>query len=451
MPAANRLDLAVNLSAPGDGFVAGLAGIDRPLNLVMGGRGTWANWRGRAVATLGGETLGNVEITARDGTFTADGLLRPALMLTGPVQRLAEPAAMLHATARMAQRRADLRLRFYSRAFAAGAEGRIDLGGNRFEEFRVAARLLRPGAIAPDLSGQDVRLALVLDGPFARPEMLYNLSATRLTMAGTTLHGLRATGHARVRSDDIVVPVRAWAARIDGLDAVAGGTIANVTLAGEIGITGTRLVSDNMFLRSDRIDARLALAFDLARGRYLAALQGRVDNYLVDGVGLFAVNADLDMTQSPAGFGLRGRIAARTRRITNETVQQLLGGVGTVTAGIDMDPAGVIRISNIRLVGAPASGDLGPGRLPAQRRARHPPRRREQRLWSAGGPGRGHGKRAAGRAAGGEPGLRPRRRFAPWCGRPAKAGRFRPRAARPTGPSPRISSSSPTGGRSRSG
>ena len=266
VPAANRLDIALNVSAPGDGFVAGLAGVDRPLTVALGGRGTWANWRGRALATLGGENLGNLEIVARDGTFTADGLTRPALMLTGPVQRLAEPAAMLHASARLEQRRADVRVRLYSRVFAAAAEGRLDLGANRFEEFRVAARLVQPGAIAPDLSGQDVRLALVLDGPFALPEVLYNLSAARLTMAGTSLQGLQATGRARVRPGDIIVPVRARAARIDGFDAVAGGTITNVTLAGELGVTGTRLVSDNMFLRSDRIDARLALAFDLSRG-----------------------------------------------------------------------------------------------------------------------------------------------------------------------------------------
>ncbi len=349
VPAANRLNLALNAEAPAGGFIAGLAGTSQPLTVSIGGNGSWANWRGRALARLGGETLANLEVTAQNGTFNADGLLRPDLMLAGPVQRLALPATMLHASARLEQRRADLRLRLYSRAFAAAAEGRVDLGGNRFEELRVAARLLEPGAIAPDLSGQDVRLSLVLNGPFALPEVLYELSAARLTLAGTTIDGLEATGHARVRADDIVVPVRARAARIAGFDAVAGGTITNVTLAGEIGVAGTRLVSDNMFLRSDRIDARLALAFDLARGRYLAALQGRVNNYLVDGVGLFDVNTNLDMTQSPAGFGLRGRIAARTRRITNETLRELLGGVGTLSAGIVMDPSGLIHINDIRL------------------------------------------------------------------------------------------------------
>ena len=50
------------------------------------------------------------------------------------------------------------------------------------------------------------------------------------------------------------MPVSARASRILGFDAVAGGTLANVTLNGEIGIAGTRLVSDNMILRSDRVE-----------------------------------------------------------------------------------------------------------------------------------------------------------------------------------------------------
>lgn len=353
VPSANRLNIAVNAQAPGDGFIAGLTGVNQPMTLVMGGRGTWANWRGRAVATLGGQTFSNLEVTARDGTFNLDGPLRPDLFMTGPVQRLAEPLTMVHAEGRLAQRKADVRVRLYSRAFAAAAEGRIDLGANSYEELRVAARLLQPGAIAPDLSGQDVRLSMVLNGPFALPEVLYDLRATRLTLADATIIGLQASGHARVRADDIVIPVRARAAQITGYDAIAGGRLANVTLSGQLGVTGLRLVSDNMLLNSDRIQARLALAFDLAHGRYLAALQGRVNNYLVDGVGLFDVNTNLDITQNVAGFGLRGRIAARTRRITNETVQQLLGGVGTVSAGVVMDPSGLVHVSNIRL-SAPA-------------------------------------------------------------------------------------------------
>ena len=241
-----------------------------------------------------------------------------------------------------------------SRALAVAAEGLVDLGQNRFQDVRLAARLTEPGAIAPDLRGRDVRLAMILNGPFRTPGVAYELNAASLTFAGTTLENLRAVGAARVRSDDIIVPVSARASRILGFDLVAGGRLDNVTLNGQIGVDGTRLVSDNMILRSDRVNARLALAFDLAAGRYLAALQGRVNNYLVNGVGLFDVTTNLDMTSGPAGFGLTGRVAARSRRIDNDTIRNLLGGDATITARVAMEPSGLVRVSNVLL----ASPDL---------------------------------------------------------------------------------------------
>ena len=93
-------------------------------------------------------------------------------------------------------------------------------------------------------------------------------------------------------------------------------------------------------------NARLAIAFDLSAGRYLAAFQGLVSNYLVDGVGLFDVNTDLDMTNS-AGR-LRAHAAASPRAPGGSTMRRLrdlLGGSGTVTANVAMEPSGLIRVA----------------------------------------------------------------------------------------------------------
>jgi len=353
VPAENKLDIFLVAQGPGDGFIAGLTGADRPVSASIIGRGDWANWQGRARAALGGTGFADLTLGGRDGTFTVAGPLRPALLLEGPAQRLAAPLVQMNLTARLENRRADIRLRANSRVAAIAAEGRVDLGQNRFQDLRIAARLIEPGAIAPDLSGRDVRLAMVLNGPFATPGIAYELRAGRLTFGGATIEGLRAVGSARVRAEDIVVPVSARADRILGFDAVAGGALANVRLDGEIGVDGTKLVSDNLMLRSDRVNARVAIAFDLAEGRYLAAIQGRVNNYLVAGVGLFDVTTHLDMTRTSAGFGLTGRVAARTKRIDNPTLRDLLGGVGTITARIAMEPSGLIRVADIR-VAAPS-------------------------------------------------------------------------------------------------
>ena len=55
VPEENRLDLDLRLRGPGDGFVAGLAGTDKPVAAQLRGRGSWASWQGRAQAMLDGQ------------------------------------------------------------------------------------------------------------------------------------------------------------------------------------------------------------------------------------------------------------------------------------------------------------------------------------------------------------------------------------------------------------
>lgn len=349
VPEANRLSITLSARGPGNGFLAGLIGTDRDVAARVAGQGDWANWQGRAQAMLGSDGIADLAVTGRNGTFTIMGPTRPGLILTGPAQRLAAPLVQMNLIAALDHRRANIRLRMNSRALALAAEGLVDLGQNRYQDLRVAARLTEPGAIAPNLSGRDVALAMVLNGAFRTPGVAYRLTATSLTFGTTTVENLRAAGAATVRAQDIVVPVSAQASRIIGFDAVAGGTISNVTLNGQVGVAGMHLVSDNMILRSDRVNARLALAFDLVAGRYLAALQGRVNNYLVSSVGLFDVDTHLEMTSSAAGFGLSGRVAARSRRIDNDTIRDLLGGDATITARIAMDPSGLVHVGNVML------------------------------------------------------------------------------------------------------
>ncbi|MBV9883042.1 MAG: translocation/assembly module TamB domain-containing protein [Sphingomonadaceae bacterium] len=349
VPDSNRLNIGLAVRGPADGFVAGLIGSDQAVAARISGQGDWANWQGRAQAMLGGTGIADLALGARNGTFTLLSPTRPGLLLSGPAQRLAGPLVQTSLVATLDQRRANIRLRMNSRALAVAAEGLVDLGQNQYRDLRVAARLTEPGAIAPDLSGRDVQLAMILNGAFATPGVAYELNAGRLTFGGTTIEQLRAVGAATVRAEDIIVPVSARAGRILGFDAVAGGAVSNVALNGQIGVTGMRLVSDNLILRSDRINARLAIAFDLAAGRYLAAVQGRVNNYLVDSVGLFDVETHLDMTSNAAGFGLSGRVAARSRRIQNDTIRGLLGGDATMVAHVAMNPSGLVHVSDVRL------------------------------------------------------------------------------------------------------
>jgi translocation and assembly module TamB len=350
VPEENRLGLGLRLEAPANGFVAKLAGLDKPLAAVVDGRGSWAEWNGRARAVLGGEGFANLTIGARDGTISLDGPVRPGLMMAeGPFRRLLAPMVHLNLVSKLANRRADTRLNLSSPAMAVAAEGLIDLGRSRFENLKLAARLSQPGAVAPNLSARDLRVAMVLNGAFGTPFVAYDLQAAALGFNDTVVEGLRARGRAKVDADRISIPIAARVRRITGLNAAAGGLLTNVALDGTLNISGPKILSDDLKIRSDRLNATAIVVADLERGQYRAGLQGRIEGYEIEGIGLFDITSDVDVVSAPAGFGLKGKIAAKSRRIDNVSARDFLGGSATVSAGFGMNPAGVIALDNIRL------------------------------------------------------------------------------------------------------
>ncbi|HEX8525612.1 translocation/assembly module TamB domain-containing protein [Allosphingosinicella sp.] len=349
VPEANQLDIALAMQGPADGFIAGVTGLNREVLARIDGRGSWADWRGRARAAIGGQPFATLDVTAREGTYSVRGPIRLDLVTQGQMQRLVGPLSQLNLVTTLDNRRADLRLRVNSKAAAISAEGMVDLGRNRFDDLRVGARLIEPGAIAPNLRGRDVRVALLLNGDMATPTVGYDLRAVALGFGATTIEGLSARGRAQVRGDRIVVPVVATARRITGLDPAVGGLLTNVSLAGDLAISGSQIVSDNIRIRSDRLVGTAVIAFDLARGIYRTGLQGRVDNYRIDGVGLIDLTTDVDVVARGNGFGLSGRFVARTRRIDNASIRDFLGGSALVSANLAMNPSGSIRFDSIRV------------------------------------------------------------------------------------------------------
>ena len=267
---------------------------------MLDGRGDWADWRGRAARHArrrrASPTSPSPAATAPSPSRARSG---PACSWPGPVaapRRPDHPGQSRHHASRIAaptsgcglQQRA--RSRSPPRAWSTSAS-------NRFENLRVAdaaaparrdrAQPARPRRAAGD--GPQRRRS-------RRPASPTICARAASPSATTTIEGLRAVGSARVRADDIVIPVSARASRILGFDAVAGGPLANVRMDGEIGIAGTRLVSDNLHaaLRPDR-RARWRSPSTSPPAATSPRVQGRVNNYLVDGVGLFDVTTDLDM------------------------------------------------------------------------------------------------------------------------------------------------------------
>jgi translocation and assembly module TamB len=349
VPEANRLGLGVRVDAPADGFVSSLTGIKQPLAALVTGSGTWENWNGRARANLGGKQFANLTLGARDGRWSFTGPLSPGLILPeGPARRLFGQV-QLNLVTGWENRRADMQLRLNSAALALAAEGMADLGQNKFENLKVAGRLLRPGDVAPNLSARDLRLEAVLNGAFATPFVAYNVRAAAVGFNGTVLEGLRASGRAKVDTDRMRIPVSARATRITGLNPSVGGLLTNVAVDGTLFVSGARIVSDDLKVRSDKLNATVVMAADTARGQYRFGINGTINNYRLQGVGLMDVSTNMNVVTAANGFGLSGRVAIRTRQIENASARDFLGGNATASARVTMNPAGDMLLEDIKL------------------------------------------------------------------------------------------------------
>ncbi|WP_375395033.1 translocation/assembly module TamB domain-containing protein [uncultured Sphingomonas sp.] len=351
VPDANKLDVDMRLDAPTGGVVATIAGLKAPLSVRVGGNGSWASWQGRALATLGSGQLANLGVVEHSGHIAIRGLTRPGLYMPGgPVEHLASPALQVAIDTTLDQRKADTRIKLTSSALAIDAGGLIDLAASRFSNFAVDAQLLTPGAIAPQLAGRDVAARVVLDGAFATPTVDYKLRAGAIGFAGTTVEDVYAEGLARVDAKRILIPVKARARRVTGLNAAVGGLLSNVTIAGDFAIQGVNVLTDNLRVRSDKIDATAIVVANLSTGRYTGALKGRVNDYTVDGIGIVNLVTDAKLVTAPGGgFGIKGHVVAKTAKIFNAGAASFLGGNAVVAADLDYAPSGIIAVSNVRL------------------------------------------------------------------------------------------------------
>ncbi|WP_336985650.1 translocation/assembly module TamB domain-containing protein [Altererythrobacter aquiaggeris] len=350
VPEANRLGLDVDINAPGDGVIAALAGLTEPLQVKLSGKGDWARWNGKLNAALAGKSLADLNLTARNGTFNLKGPASLARFAPPATADLLGNTTDLDVTATFEERAANVAGRVSSDAFNLTTNGLIDLSDNSFDNFKAAFVLLKPSALAPNLRGNGLRAMVTLDGPFTKPRAIYDINAARIVMNDMGVENLRARGDVQVDTARLIIPVSATAARITGLDTVAGGTLTNIRLDGDIAIDGTRFLSDNMRMRSDRIDAKLILLADTATGLYTGAIDGKIDNYRVESVGVFNIETDIDLqSEASGGFALAGKVRARSTSLTNENLRTYLGGNLTASSDVRYGSDGVARFANVRM------------------------------------------------------------------------------------------------------
>ncbi|WP_176591998.1 translocation/assembly module TamB domain-containing protein [Sphingobium sp. EM0848] len=349
VPAQNRLAMKGTLTAPKGGVIAAMSGLTDGFTATLDGKGTWQVWDGRLVATSAKGELANIALAARDGNFTARGPVRPGLVFAGTVDRLTTPQLDVDLLAGLNQRRVNLKGSLKSPALSATAQGLIDLGKSRFSALKIDAALLTPGAIMEKVKGKDVRASVILDGPMATPFIDYDITAKQLAFDATGIENLKASGRAVIDADRIRIPVNATASRVTGLNAAAGGLLHNLRVKGDFAYAAGKLISDNLKIDSDRVDATAIVLADFDHALYRGALKGRVNDYKVDGVGIVNLNTDVHLVPGPrGGFGLDGKFGVRTARWENASVRDFLGGNAVMTGHIGMTPEGRFTLAGLK-------------------------------------------------------------------------------------------------------
>lgn len=349
-PDDNRLDVAARINAPANGAIVPLLKLEAPLNATLDGQGDWKKWDGRLNATLGAQALADLALSARDGLFAAKGTAHPDRVLGPSMQALFAPALAIDLSTTFKDRRADGQVNLSSDGLKLAAKGAVDLGKSRFGKLDVRAEVLKPATIAEGLRGDDVSADLHLDGPFQRPLIDYKINARTIGFNDIVVHELHAEGRSRLDGQHIKIPVKARAKHIAGLNAAAESLVSNVTIDGDLAYDQGRFLSDNLKLRSDKINATAIVLADPGEGIYQGALKGRINQYLIDGVGIVNLDIDADLKTLPGGgFGLVGKVDGRTTRLDNSGLAGFLGGNARFSGAVNTAGNGDIVLQRLRL------------------------------------------------------------------------------------------------------
>ncbi|MEM7701961.1 MAG: translocation/assembly module TamB domain-containing protein [Pseudomonadota bacterium] len=367
VPEEDRLDVDLYVSAPADGVIAALAGLPGSLDAKLKGEGTWASWDGGLTAHWRDEPLAQLDLIARSGVFGARGETQLSGLAPDAVKGLLSGVTTVDVEADTNTTVTRIKARLDGEAFRLAANGAVSVEDNRFDDLRAQIEVNNASDLYQGLSGSNTRADLLLDGELSRPSVEYDLTAARLEFADIGLVGFSASGRTRADLEQMQLPIDARVARITGLDQAAGGRLTDVRLTGDILIAWPRIVSDNLRLRSSRLDAGLTLVADAQAGRYGGAIDGQIGDYRVESVGLFDGETEADLAFSTRqGVALEGRVQARSTLLTNESVATFLGGDLVASSDVAYGRDGVTRLTEIRLTSPLVEVNEGEGTYNAQ-------------------------------------------------------------------------------------
>ncbi|WNO53290.1 translocation/assembly module TamB domain-containing protein [Stakelama saccharophila] len=350
-PDRDRFDLDVMARGSADGLLAKLTSVARPLRLAVTGDGRWSDWSGRAFASAGDTTIVDMRLGNREGQYTLAGIVAPASLTHGKLQRLSAPQIRVTGAATLRNRVLDGNIALRSRALDVQATGAVDLGGRAYRDVRLRASLLRPPALFPNMTGRNIELRAILDGGFATAAFDYRLVADRFAIDDTGFEEVRASGKGHLSEAPVTVPITVHAGRVTGVGDVAGGILHDLTVSGALRVTADAITGDDLKVRSDKLNAQITLRLDLHTGHYVVGFSGGLRRYEIPGLGIVDVESKLNVVPGAGGHGSRvaGHGSAQMVRLDNAFFRSLTNGLPHIESDLERGPDMVLHFKNLKL------------------------------------------------------------------------------------------------------
>ena len=361
-PDRDRFDLDAKLVGPANGVIAGMTGWKRPVDGVIAGTGRWSAWKGRATLDVGDIRLVELGLGVDHGKCVLAGSLAPTSFLSGKLQRLTAPAIRVEGQANLENRQLAGVLALKTPEIEFVATGALDLAESAYRHVLVDARLLKPPALFPNMTGRNIRLHASFEGPFGTAAFAYALSGDHVQFDNTGFDMMRAEGKGHLSASPVKLPIRLSARRVTGVGDVAGGILGNLKVDGLLLVTAKKVTGSKLTLTSDKLGGQLSLDLDLKTGEYTVALAGKLLRYFIPGIGIVDVNSDLKVVPGAGGHGtlVVGRGRAWVRRFDNAFLRSLAGGLPAIDTGLRRGPDGELHFEHLVLTG-PALRITGTG------------------------------------------------------------------------------------------
>lgn len=339
-PDGEKFDIELDYIAPQDGVLAGLIGADAGYRGVVTGQGTWSNWQGALLIKRGEARAAAFGITNRAGQYAIAGQVYPAPWLTGlPADALGEAVGLI-AKGTLEDSVLDGSLRIFGRAVDARLEGVVDLADNAVDGLAVTAKLTDPNLFGPDMRLEGATLAATLDGPFRDLIIPHELSVEKFVSGDTVITNLTQQGTATYDGTRWVLPLSTRIGRIATGTELIDPRLVDGSLQGTLIYTGNRLLSDNLAIRFEDLNARLALQADLARGAYALTGPVNVAGLTLENIGTVSGNANIVFRITDnVPWSLSADFNGRIPNVTNETLANLAGNAIAFRGGVTLGGA----------------------------------------------------------------------------------------------------------------